>query len=309
MASLDLEWVAVFDEVYKTSNVSRAAERLDMTQGAASTALNRLRSYFGDPLFTRTARGMMPTPRAEELLPTLRAVREGMESARSGRSIFDPSRAVRTFRICMTDISEIVLVPSLMNHVRREAPHVSLDVEKISPESGRRLEDGEVDLAVGFMPQLEAGFYQQALFRQTFVCIVSQDHPRIGERLTKASFAKEEHVIVSASGTGHAIVEKTLAGLAVERGVALRVPSFLGMAGIVAQTELLATVPSHYAKVMESRERIRTLQLPHALPAYEVKQHWHARFHNDAGNVWLRRIVSELLKQGPQLSAAKPQPL
>lgn len=295
MASLDLEWVAVFDEVYKTANVSRAAERLDITQGAASTALNRLRRYFDDPLFSRTTRGMMPTPRAQALYPVLRAVREGLDSAREGRGTFVPSSAERTFRICMTDISEIVLVPILMNHLRVAAPLVRIDVEKISPESPRRLEDGEVDLAVGFMPQLEAGFYQQVLFAQHFVCIAAALHPRIGKRLTKTTFGREQHVLVTASGTGHVIVDRLLARADVTRHIALRVPSFLGVAGIVATTELIATVPSHYASMMKQREDIRVLPMPHQLLPYEVKQHWHERYHTDLGNIWLRRVVAELL--------------
>ena len=302
MASLDLEWVAVFDEIYKTSNVSRAAERLDITQGAASTALNRLRAYFDDQLFSRTPRGMRPTPRADALYPVLRAVREGVEQARAGGSTFLPAQAERTFRICMTDISEIVLLPILMNHLRVAAPRVSIDVEKISPESPRHLAEGDVDLAVGFMPQLEAGFYQQVLFSQRFVCVASRQHPRIGQRFTKAAFGREQHVLVSASGTGHVIVDKTLARAGVKRRIALRVPSFLGVAGIVAETELIAIVPSHFAAVMQSRERIRILPMPHALPGYEVKQHWHERFHSDPGNVWLRRTVAELMTPGTGLT-------
>lgn len=295
MAALDLEWVVIFDEVYRTGNVSRAAERLDISQGAASTALNRLRAYFDDPLFTRTSRGMMPTPRAQALHPVLRAVREGLEAARSERASFDPAQAERTFRICMTDISEVVLVPILMNHLRRAAPRVSIKVEKISTESPRRLEDGEVDLAVGFMPQLEAGFYQQVLFSQRFVCVAASGHPRIGARLSKAAFAREQHLTVTASGTGHAIVEKLLARAGIERRVALCVPSFLGVGGIVAATELIATVPSRYAEVMQPREAIRILAMPHLLPTYDVKQHWHERFHTDPANAWLRRTVAELL--------------
>ena len=302
MASLDLEWVAVFDEVYKTSNVSRAAERLDITQGAASTALNRLRAYFDDQLFSRTPRGMLPTPRAHALYPVLREVREGLERARTGRSTFVPAQAERTFRICMTDISEIVLVPPLMNHLRLAAPRVAIEVEKISPESPRRLEDGDVDLAVGFMPQLEAGFYQQVLFSQSFVCVAAAAHPRIGRRLTKAVFDREQHVAVTASGTGHSIVDKLLARAKVTRRIALRIPSFLGVASIVAETELIGIVPSHYATVMKRREDIRILAMPHALPKYDVKQHWHERFHSDPGNAWLRRTVAELMTPGSGLT-------
>jgi len=295
MARLDLEWLAVFDEVYKTASVSRAAERLGLAQAAASTALNKLRAHFDDRLFSRTARGMQPTPRAQALYPALREVLARLESARASPSAFVPAEAERTFRICMTDISEIVLLPALLNHLRTAAPRVRIEVEKIGTDSARRLEDGEVDLAVGFMPQLDAGFYQQVLFAQNFVCLAALDHPRIAARVSKTAYARESHVLVTASGTGHAIVDKLLARAGVERHVVLRVPSFLGVARIVAETELIATVPLRFGEVMQTRERIRVLQLPHALPHYDVKQHWHERFHTDPGNAWLRRTVVELM--------------
>lgn len=303
MASIDLEWVQVFDEIYKTANVSRAAERLDMTQGAASTALNKLRAYFGDPLFTRSARGMLPTPRAAELYPRLAAVRENLEQARERRPQFDPARAERTFRICMTDISEITLLPTLVNHLAAHAPGVKLEAEKISPDTPRRLEDGEVDLAVGFMPQLEAGFYQKVLFRQVFVALARLDHPRIATRLTRAAYEREMHIGVSASGTGHAVIDKMLAAAGVTRRMALKVPSFLGVAGIVAETDLIATVPSHYGSLSQHRGRVRMLALPFAMPGFDVKQHWHERFHHEPGNAWLRRTISELLP--PDLGRAQ----
>ncbi|MES2185207.1 MAG: LysR family transcriptional regulator [Pseudomonadota bacterium] len=303
MARLDLEWLAVFDEVYKTASVSRAAERLGLAQAAASTALNKLRAHFDDRLFSRTARGMLPTPRAQALYPSLREVLVQLEGTRPRPSTFVPGEAQRTFRICMTDISEIVFLPNLLNHLRLAAPGVRIEVEKISDDSGRRLEEGEVDLAVGFMPQLEAGFYQQVLFAQNFVCLAAAGHPRIGARLGKAAYARESHVVVAASGTGHAIVDKVLARLHVERHVVLRVPSFLAVARIVAETQLIATVPLRYGQVMLNRERIRLLPVPHALPHYAVKQHWHERFHSDPGNAWLRRTVSELLDGAPAVTS------
>ena len=295
MAKLDLEWLQVFDEVFKTASVSKAADRLGMPQAAASTALIRLRAYFGDRLFSRTARGMLPTPFAEAIQPSLRGVLAHLEAARASRSGFVPAQARRTFRISMTDISEIVLLPTLLNHLRQAAPLVQVEVEKISTDSVRRLQDGDVDLAVGFMPQLDAGFYQQVLFAQNFICLVAACHPRIDARLSRAAFAREGHVVVSASGTGHAIVEKVLERAGVRRQVVLRVPSFLGVARIVAETELIATVPLRYGELMATREQIRLVAVPHALPHYHVKQHWHERFHGDPGNAWLRRTVAELL--------------
>lgn len=296
MASLDLQWVAVFDEVYKSSSVSRAAERLGITQGAASTALNRLRAYYDDPLFTRTARGVLATPRADALHPILRDVREALELARVGKAEFEPAQAERTFRIAMTDLGEISLLPRLLNHLRLHAPLIRVDAEKITSDSPRQLQDGALDLTVGYLPQLEAGFYQQALFDQDFVCIASRSHPRIGKRLSRAVFTSEEHVAVTASGTGHAaMIQEVLEQQGISRRIALRVPSFLAVAQIAGETELIATVPRHYADVMVSREPIRQLTVPYPLPHYTVKQHWHVRYHRDPGNVWLRRTVADLM--------------
>ncbi|AQH03140.1 LysR family transcriptional regulator [Burkholderia sp. KK1] len=296
MASLDVEWIWVFDEVYKTLSVTSAADRLGMTQGAASTALNRLRDYYGDQLFIRTSRGMLPTPRAVALQPVLHKVREDLEVARTGPPVFEPAHSQRTFRVCMTDLGEISLLPRLLRHLQSNAPGIHVEAEKINADSPRRLEDGAVDLAVGYMPQLDAGFYQQALFEQDFQCIASLSHPRIGKRLGKSAYAAERHVEVSNPATGHtAMVDKALAAAGVSRDIALRVPSFLAVAQIVSETELLATVPRYYALAMLSREPIRRLVVPYELPRYSVKQHWHARFHRDPGNVWLRQTIADLM--------------
>jgi DNA-binding transcriptional LysR family regulator len=238
---------------------------------------------------------MLPTPYAQSIHPSLRAILSHLEQAHASHAVFEPAHAKRTFRISMTDISEIVLLPTLLNHLRKVAPGIEIDIEKITTDSVRRLQDGEVDLAVGFMPQLDAGFYQQVLFAQNFVCLVAAGHPRVATRLSKAAFSRESHVLVSSSGTGHAIVDKVLDRAGVQRRVALRVPSFLGVARIVAETELIATVPLRYGEVMARREPICVLPVPHKLPRYDVKQHWHERFHTDPGNVWLRRTISQLL--------------
>jgi DNA-binding transcriptional LysR family regulator len=295
MSKLDLEWLQVFDEVFKTASVSKAAERLGMPQAAASTALSKLRAHFNDKLFSRTARGMLPTPYAQGIQPSLRAVIGHLDQVHAQRNGFDPSTSRRSFRISMTDISEIVLLPTLVNHLRQVAPHIQVEVERISVDSVRRLQDGDVDLAVGFMPQLDAGFYQQVLFKQNFVCLVALEHPRVGPRLGKAAFSREGHVQVTASGTGHSIVDKLLDRAGIERDIVLRVPSFLGVARIVAETSLIATVPVRYGELMRTREAIRLTPVPHVLPHYDVKQHWHERFHADPGNAWLRTTIANLL--------------
>lgn len=295
MAKLDLDWLHVFAEVYRTQNVSRAAERLGIAQANASVALNKLRAHFGDRLFVRTSRGMAPTPYAHQIHADVVETLERLGRLAGGHAAFDATTSDRLFRIGMTDISEIVVLPTLVNHLRRAAPNVVIEAERTSPDSPRRLESGEIDLAVGFMPQLEAGFYQQVLFEQDFVCLAAIDHPRVRAKPTRKAFLAESHIVVTTSGTGHAIVDKVLAREGLERRVALRVPSFLGVARLVARTELLVIVPRRLGEALAEQERVRMLPPPVALPPFAVKQHWHERFHADAGNAWLRRTLAELL--------------
>ena len=194
----------------------------------------------------------------------------------------------------MTAISEIVLLPRLVNHLQATAPSLVIEAEKTTADSRRRLESGDVDLAMGFTPDLEAGFYQQALFAQDFVCLAASNHPRVGAKLSSKAFSNEGHIQVVASGTSHSIVDKVLAKNKVNRRVVLRVPSFPGVARIVAQTEFLVIVPRQLGRALAGQEKVKVLEPPLPLPSYKVKQHWHRRFNLDTGNIWLRQSIAEL---------------
>ncbi len=296
MAKLDIDWLKVFVEVHRTQSVTRAAERLGIAQANASVALGKLRRHFNDPLFARTSRGMEPTPFAQQIEPDITASLERLLRLSGTPRRFEAAVSDRRFRIGMTDISEIVVLPALLNRLRAVAPGVCLEAVRIGPESPRQLESGDIDLAVGFMPDLEAGFYQQVLFQQDFVVLAARSHPRVKDRLDKRSFLAEGHIVVSASGTGHAIVEQVLARRGWQRRVVLQVSSFLGVARLVAGTELLVVVPRRLGQAQAQQEKVRLLAPPLALPAYAVKQHWHERFHADAGHAWLRQTVAEVLR-------------
>ena len=158
MAKLDLDWLGVFVEVYTTQSVSHAALLRGMEQASASIALNKLRLHFDDRLFTRTSQGMEPTPRAQAIYPELLEALLRIEKARGTLQVFSAADAQREFRMGMTDISEIVLLPRLVNHLQQAAPGVVIEANTISQDSRRALESGSMDLAVGFLPGLDAGF-------------------------------------------------------------------------------------------------------------------------------------------------------
>jgi DNA-binding transcriptional LysR family regulator len=291
---MDLKLLTVFDEVYKTRSVSRAGENLGVAQSSISIALARLRRHFGDPLFVRTSDGMQPTPHATSLVVPIRQALELLRGITRQQALFDPVKVQRTFRICMTDITHLVLVPALINRLRDIAAGVNVEITHISGLTPKMLESGEADLAVGFMPQLEAGFYQQKLFEQDFSCVVRRDHPRIHSRLTQAMFRRENHVLVTAPGTGQNLVEEELERLGIHRNVALRLPNYLGIGSLVASTDLMVTVPQRVAETLVRIANVKLLAPPFDLPTFAIKQHWHDRYQQDAANRWLRSVISDL---------------
>ena len=294
ISQINMSLLSIFDEVYTTGSVSRTAENLGLRQSVVSAGLARLRKHFHDPLFVKTPNGMEPTPHAEGLIQPIRGALDLLRAALGHQIIFDPLTSDRTFRICMLDISQIVLIPTLVNHIRVVAPHVHIEGAHIVHDIPKMLESGTADLAVGFMPQLQAGFYEQTLFRQDFVCLAAKDHPRIGDELTLELFQEAKHLVVTTEGTGHAIVEKFLGKQRIQRNIVLRLPSFLGLSIIIESTDLIVTVPRLLAETLSNRGNIKLIEPPIKLPSYKVKQHWHERYHHDPGIQWLRGVFAKL---------------
>ena len=299
MDTIDTRLLAVFDEIYKARSVSAAALALDLAQPAVSVALSKLRHHFDDPLFVRTSVGMEPTPFGEGLVRPVRAALEALDLVLGHRHEFAPASSGRTFRICMTDISQLVLLPRLWQTLRVSAPHIRIDILPLSSAIARQLESGEADLALGYMPQLEAGFYQSLLFNQTFVCMTSAHHPRIRDGLSLQQFQAEDHAVISSSGSAPLLIDDEIARLGLTRRITLKIPNFIGAALVVEHTDLIITIPERLGDVLRGRGALRTFAVPFALPQYAVKQHWHERYHNDPGSRWLRRLIAELLTTTP----------
>jgi DNA-binding transcriptional LysR family regulator len=285
----------VFDEIYKTRSVTAAALALDLGQPAVSVALAKLRHQLGDPLFVRTSNGMEPTPFGEGLVRPVRAVLEALDLVQGHRNDFEPVTSNRIFRICMTDISQLALLPKLWKSLRSSAPGIRIEIIPLSDDTAQLLESGQADLSLGFMPQLEAGFFQQVLFRQHFVCMVGADHPRIKDTLSLAQFEAEDHVVITASGSAPLIIDREIERQGIKRRIALQIPNYLGAALLVEHTDHLVTIPKRLADVLQGRGAFRIFAVPFTLPKYEVKQYWHERYHQDPGSRWLRGVISELL--------------
>jgi DNA-binding transcriptional LysR family regulator len=290
--NFDLKLLTVIGELHRTRSVSQAAERLAVSQSAISMSLAKLRKHFNDPLFVRTSTGMEPTPHALELIGLLSQAQSLLQTAFGRSVVFDPRTSERVFRVQAVDIAQITFLPRLMRRLRKTAPSVGIDLQPISPAVGRLLESGELDLAVGFLPDMGAGFCQQRLFQDRFVCAVRSDHPRIGpSRLTVPAFEAERHIAVAGSRACRKIIEKTLETKKIHRRIALTVPSFLGIASLISTSDCIVMLPEQLGKHLAG---IKLLELPFEVPVYDVAQHWHERYSQDPANRWLRAAIAEL---------------
>ena len=292
-ALLDVNLLQLFELIYSSRSVTRAAEHLGLAQPTVSIWLAKLRKQLNDPLFVRTPSGMLPTPEADALIGTVRQALESLRYLAQREARFDPATSDRRFRICMTDASHITLLPQLLAHVRSTAPGVRLGAERIDNQTAQRLESGEADLALGLIPELGAGFYQQSLFTQDWVCLANARHPRIGETLSADMYQEEGHINV-VSGTGHHLLDASLERHHLEHRVVLELPGFLGLTAIVSTTDLLVTLPRQIGETLAKLGGLNVFSCPIPIPTFTVKQHWHTRYHNDPGNRWLRGLCAGL---------------
>lgn len=296
LRNLDLKLLQLFDQVFRLRNLSRVAEQLGLTQPAVSLALKRLRQHFDDPLFVRVGAAMEPTPVAVQLHAMATNSVASLEAMLAFQPSFDPTKNARSFRIAMTDVGQVVLLPGLLNALAVAAPHATLTVSSISPATADELQQGAVELALGFLPELDGRFVQQALFVETFSCLVRKRHPRIGAALSVRQYRDEHHVLVETAGTGHFVVEKHLARKSVVRKVGVQIPNFIGLATVVGSTDLIATLPSRAARILAQGSNAQVLALPVDIPGYQVRQQWHERMQRDPGHAWLRKLIATLFK-------------
>ena len=291
---LDVKLLRLFDLVYSTRSVTRAAELLGQRQPTASIWLRTLRAELGDALFVRTPAGMLPTPRADVLIVKVREVLQLLRELSAPKVEFDQASSTRTFCICMPDASHITMLPQLLAHLRAVAPNVRLVAARIDANTEHALQSGEADLALGYAPWLEAGFYQQTLFPQHWVCLVNHAQRQVRKKMTLQAYKQLGHVMVTPAASSSQLLEDGLAVNGIERRVIVQIPGYLGLAGIIAASDLIATLPSQIGTVLAAMSNLRVLECPFPMPPFTVKQHWHERYHEDAGNRWLRSEIAAL---------------
>lgn len=294
-ARLDLNLVRVFVAIHEARSVTLAADRLGLTQPSVSHALAKLRTAYGDRLFTRAASGLVPTPLADQLAPPLRHALATMEATLDEVRAFLPERSSRQFRIAMSDIGALYFTPPLLKRLQERAPGMRVDIVQPSASLVDDLAAGAIDFAVGNLPELVATTRTQSLFKERYVCLMAQDHPWIGESMSIDEFARARHVLVTSPSSGHVLVDGILASQGIVRNVVARVPQFSVLPYLVSNTDLLVVLPSRVARLFVTVGSLKALEVPVAIPGFEVRAHWHARQQDNPAHRWMREQFVETL--------------
>jgi DNA-binding transcriptional LysR family regulator len=293
----DLNLLPVLVAIHEHGSVSAAAQHLGMSQPSVSMALAKLREKYGDPLFHRAGHGMKPTARMRALVQPVRAALAGVDGTFASESVFDPKTTPRTFTLAMSDLGEMVFMPQILKRMRKLAPRAA--VRSVAASAGqieRGLETGEIDVAVGYFPDLrEKSFLERHLFYHHFVCLLRADHPITAGTLTMAQFLSLEHAVVYGAGRTYEIFERYLRAKKLHRRVVLETPHFLSIPSIIARSDLVVTVPHAVGVfVRDVHMNIRIAQPPMRTPKIDLKLHWHRNFQRDPKNKWLRELVADL---------------
>lgn len=291
----DLNFLTVFDALHQAGSVTAAAQRVGLSQPATSAALARMRRQFGDPLFVRTARGMVPTPLAEELAPAVREALDTVNRRVFARRAAEPGAVERVLRLSVSDASALAFLPRLARKLQQVAPRWRVETLALAPaDLARALEAGEYELAVGNLDMLRTGIYRQKLLSTEFKVIHRRDHPTLRQALTLRDYLDARHAVMRGPGSAPSMLEQTLARRGQVRDVALSVPQFLLLPPVVAESDLIATVPAHVARAFAGPYRLAVWPLPVAVAELALYQYWHQRYHADAGNKWVRGLIRQL---------------
>lgn len=307
--TLDLNLLRVFDQVMAERNLTRAARNLAMTQPAVSNALNRLRETLGDRLVTRSGYGVEPTPKALAIWPAVNEALRQLEASLAPGE-FEAAKANATFQLAMADATAAVIMPGLVATLEREAPGVSVRVFPLTTRDPRRLlEEGQVDLAVGYFPAVladvtaqaqagaRAGYEVQRLYESHYVCVMRTGHP-LADRLTLDAFCAARHMLVSFSGRAYGFIDQALAAHGRQRRVVLTVNQFFTAGRVVATSDLLTVLPRHFIGVTGRAHELTHRELPFDLPPVHVDAIWHQRNGQRSDHAWLRQVVAEAAREG-----------
>lgn len=293
--SLDLNLLKALDALLDEGNVTRAAQRLSLTQPAVSGMLTRLRDYFDDPLFVRTSHGMVPTSRASELASPIKQILSDISVLLQPAS-FDPLTAELVYTLVATDYALKAVAIPLMAALKQRAPLVKIAVRPVDNERVyQQLSRGEVDMALLTPQTTPDDLHGRALFEEHYVCVARSHHPlAAAQEVTLQQFCAQEHILVSTEGKFTGVTDEALAELGLTRRVGMSVNSFLVIPDILRLTDMIAVVPH---RMVPADSDLAIIPLPLKVPGFTKSMAWHERNHRDPAHQWIRALCVEVSQQ------------
>jgi len=292
---VDLNLFIVFDAIYTEANLTRAGQIVGITQPAVSNALSRLRETFNDPLFVRTAQGMVPTPMAQNIIGPVRNALQLLRVSVQESRIFNPLQANKTFRISMTDLIEAVILPPLFQRLRRQAPAVQIESFLAKRrETTKELAAGRIDFAVDAPLNTDPQVRHVKLLEDRYVCAMRKGHPLAKDKISLDDYLSLTHIHISSRRSGLGLVDLALGKMGIQRKIALRSQHYLMASQVMQQTDMAMTVPESFAH----RHDLHAVDLPvNDVPAQETHLYWHESTDQDPANRWMREQLIELCQQ------------
>ncbi|SFW72844.1 DNA-binding transcriptional regulator, LysR family [Pseudomonas sp. NFACC09-4] len=297
---IDLNLLVAFDALMTERNVTRAAARVGVSQPAMSAALARLRKLWGDPLFARSADGLLPTPRARELAVPIAQALHQLQVALVERPAFNPSEARAVFKLGLSDYPAYVLLPALLQALAEQAPGVSVNVHAFNDRDHTvdMLDNGLIDAAVGVPPtQAAARILNRTVLRDEFVTIVAHDHPVARRAMTLKAYLALRHVLVSPEQDLYGVVDQALAQQGKQRELALTLPQMFAVPSLIARTRLTATVMRRVAMSAAGSHKLVMFPPPVTLPPMTFDLIWHRRSESHPAQQWFRELIAEVAGQ------------
>jgi DNA-binding transcriptional LysR family regulator len=291
LSTIDLNLLVVFDAVMQERSVTRAGRRLGLSQSAMSHALARLRHMLKDDLFVRSPKGMVPTPRAEQLgVPVSQALDGLLHSLEP--SGFDPSRSTRTFRIAVDIYSSMVLVEPMAARMRKAAPDTLIEFRPSGTlDIPALLDSGDIDLAIGFFEASAERLAHETLLRDRLVVLMRKGHPAAtGGGISCSDLVTWPHLISTSAPSAVEFADRLFAQHKLSFRVGLRAP-LMSTEQCLANSDLLAVVREGVAKVMVRGNRLVYSPMPVSLPEIDNRMAWHRRFSGHAAHRWLRQMT------------------
>ena len=294
---IDLNLLVILDALLSEQHVTRAAERLHLSQPAVSHALARLRDLLGDPLLVRAGSGLVPTARALELVAPLAEALAQVQSLLAPNT-FDPASARRTFRLAMSDYGAAIILPGLIRTLRKEAPGIDLQISHASREGMvEGLLNGDIDLAAGVLPELPGELRSTPLFEERYVCLLDRQSLPVEGVLDLQTYLSRPHVLLEMRGSGTPEIERTLTALRERRRVAISLPHWSVAPQFISGTDLILTVASRALKDVDDDSLI-VVPPPFEITPFTFVSAWHKRRGGDQALNWLNRRIEQGIVRG-----------